>query len=295
MNHTEKSENPLHQRLPFPDDVIDLSSPGAEARFLTEWIMIHCRGEAFARRHASVFGWNQGESSSKHFEDNGTCCLVQTRTKRFLTTCAHVFKGFEDFRAARPKARLWLSLIAGEPLHSPAVALEVSNLRLIDIDERLDLATVSFDKIDSLEDWRFCRVQSGPISRVCEGDKVQILGFPGDGLRAGISDNTLNHYFELATVHSVGRQKFLLHSPRDSQHHRNMENKECSPVRIGGLSGAPVFKVDIVSIPILVGIVTDLCSNGLGDSPTRQYEMSDGDIYAVHANFIQKDGLISTE
>lgn len=125
-------------------------------------------GDAFARRHTSVFGWNQSESSSELFEDSGTCCLVQTKKKRFLTTCAHVFKGFEDFRAARPKARLLLSLITGEHWHSPAALYAVSNLRLIDRDERLDLATVSFDEIDSLEDWRYCRVQSGQTSKVCE-------------------------------------------------------------------------------------------------------------------------------
>lgn len=261
---------------------------------LASLIALEGHWETLVRRHTSLICWNFGQSPTDQIVNNGTCCLVRTRTRRVLVTCAHVWSGFEDFRQAHPDAQLWISLTANDSPHSPSFPLLLSNPRLIDKNDSLDLATVTFDSIDSLEAQRFFyfRLNSEPAARA--GDIVHFIGYAGDAIREGNPRLILNYCYSSQTVHDVGRTQFILHSEIGTIHHEDKNGKPTSAFRAGGLSGAPVFKVrDNLELD-LAGVVSKLCSSGLGGGRMEQYEMSDGDVFITHACFIQDDGSVAS-
>lgn len=108
--------------------------------------------ESHARRHTCLLCWNRGQSPVVHRDDNGTCCLVRTRTRKFLATCAHVWRGYQSFCSKQSEASLWLALPASDLPTAPAFPLRLAGVRLLAADERLDLATLTFDAMESLED-----------------------------------------------------------------------------------------------------------------------------------------------
>src|ERR1700677_1878197 len=108
---------------------------------LANLISLEGRWESLARRHTCLLCWNVGQSPVNRIENNGTSCLVRTRTRRILVTCAHVWDGFDDFRRAHTGAQLWISLGADDLPLAPSFPLALSNPQLIAKDDSLDLAT----------------------------------------------------------------------------------------------------------------------------------------------------------
>jgi hypothetical protein len=162
------------------------------------------------------------------------------------------------------------------------------------VDAQLDLAVFTFDEISFLESWRFVRFSPNG-TRVQKSDIVHFIGFPGDGVRAGASQRTLNYCFSSQTIHDVSHSRFLLHSAPGSIHHKDNDGKDTDPFRIRGASGAPVFKVEQDFQLSLAGIISDLSSSGLcigAVEYSERYELSDGDIYITHCSFIQENGTI---
>ncbi len=247
--------------------------------------------EATARKHTSLLGWNAGQLLPDPLADNGTCCLIQTRVRRFAVTCEHVWSGFEAFRKAKAEPRLWISLVQDNQGSAPSHARMLSNPQAIATDKSLDLAVFTFDGIDALEPWRFWQFRFTTSSKANKGDIVNFLGFPGEALRSGTANRVLNYCFLSQDIHDVGCKKFLLHSAPGTLRHKDQQGKESAAFRICGASGAPVFKVGKNFTLSLAGVVSDLSSSGCG-SAIQPYEMSDGDIYVTHACFIQEDGLI---
>ena len=130
---------------------------------LANLITLEGRWEAHARKHTCLLCWNVGQSPVHQIEDNGTCCLVRTRLRRFLVTCAHVWSGFEEFRNTQNRAQLWISLVDDDQPSAPSRPRLLPNPQLIAKHDGLDLATIIFDKIDSFDARRFCYLR--PSSR----------------------------------------------------------------------------------------------------------------------------------
>ncbi len=103
----------------------------------------------------------------------------------------------------------------------------------------------------------------------------------------------LNYCYSSRIVHDVGHTRFVLHDDAGAVHHENKYGKPTSPIRACGESGAPVLKVRKDFELELAGIVSMLCSSGLGSGEFKQYEMSDGDVFITHTCFIQDDGSIA--
>jgi hypothetical protein len=225
-------------------------------------------------------------------DDNGTCCLIQTRTRRFLATCAHVWNAYEAFSGTRVGAQLWLSLTAGDLCSAPSIPFPLSNPGLIAKDAGLDLATVTFDGIDSLEAWRFHYLRPATTPTVRSGDFIYILGFPGDAVRSGNPWLRLSYCLTARPVHDLGRTQFILHDEPGNVHHTDRHGQAAPAFRAGGGSGAPAFKLRKDSQVQLAGIVSKLCSSGLTSGVATPYEMSDGDVYITYASFIQADGSL---
>lgn len=260
---------------------------------LATLITLEGRWEAHARRHTCLLCWNVGESPVHQIVNNGTCCLIRTRLRRLLVTCAHVWSGFEEFRRSQNGAQLWISLVDDDQPSSPSRPRPLPNPQLIAKDDGLDLATIVFDTIDALDARRFCYLRSSDEPRVRRGDIVHFLGYPGDAVRAGNPGLTLNYCFTSRDVHDVGRTQFVLHERTGGIHHTNKHGEPTSAFRAGGESGAPVFKIRQNFELELAGIVSRLCSSGLASGEARPYEMSDGDVFATHTCFIQDDGSIA--
>lgn len=171
-------------------------------------------------------------------------------------------------------------------------SIPIPNLSIIDRNDRLDLVTLTFDGIDELPPWRFHHFKAGSIRMACEGEPVQFVGFPGDAVRLGAPAGILHYSLRSQTVSGVSHTKFVLHPKPSTLHHVTPDGKEIGPQRFPGMSGAPIFRTGDVE-PELVGVVSDLSSSGLRRGG-QCYEMSDGDIYATHACFIQEDGCIAS-
>lgn len=258
--------------------------------------------EPLLRRHTALICWNGGDVSPvNEIADNGTCCLVEAESARLVVTCSHVWKGFEQY-GKKQQAELSISLVANDEPLARSFAFPVKNLRLVSEDARLDLATFSFDGIDLLESWRFYRLRPGNHSKVCEGDCVFFLGFTGDGVRKASMDRRLRYTVVANQVTDVGHNRFLLHNKPGTGHLVGRQGDELPPERWPGISGSPVFRVKtlIQPDPVLVGFVSQLSSCGLSNSsldPVGRnseggHEMSNGDIYVTHSDFIGSDGII---
>ena len=263
-----------------------------EARGLADMIALEGAWEANAWKHTCLLCWNSGESPLHKIENNGTCCLIRTRTLRFLAICAHVWNGYESFSETRGGAHLWLSLTAGDLCSAPSIAFQLSNPRLIAKDEGLDLATITFDAIDSLEAWRFHYLRPASTPTVRKGDIIHFLGFPGDTVRSGNPERRLSYCFTSRMVHDLGRTQFMLHDQPGTVHHIDRHGQAASAFRAGGESGAPAFKVGRDAQLHLAGIVSKLCSSGLTSGGAAPHETSDGDVYITYASFIQADGSV---
>ena len=261
---------------------------------LANLITLEGRWEAHARRHTCLLCWNDGQSPVYQIADNGTCCLVKTRTRRILVTCAHVWNGFEKFRKATKEAQLWISLVADDQMSSPSFPRALSKPQCLAKDDRLDLAIITFDEIASLDARRFCylRPSSKPVVR--KRDVVHFLGYPGDSIREGRPRMILNYCYSSRTVHDVGHTQFVLHERVGAMHHTDRDGEPTAAIRACGESGAPVFKVRPDFELELAGIVSMLCSSGLGSGVAEPYKMSDGDVYITHTCFIQDDGLLAS-
>lgn len=268
-----------------------MSEPLENTEAIANRIALEGRWEATARKHTCLLGWNGGQLLPEPLADNGTCCLIQTRVRRFAVTCEHVWSGYEAFRKAKAEPRLWISLVRDDHGSTPSAALMLSNPQVIAADKFLDLAVFTFDEINTLEHWRFWQFRFTTASKTNKGDIVHFLGFPGEALRRGATNRILNYCFSLQTIHDVGHTKFVLHSVPGTMHHKNRDGEDIPAFRICGASGAPVFKVGKSLNLSLAGVISDLSSSGCGGT-SQPYEMSDGDIYVTHAHFIQEDGSI---
>ena len=248
--------------------------------------------EAALRRHTGLVCWTVGESSpALGVKDSGTFCFIQTQQKRFLLTCSHIWKGFEKEKANG--VCLWVSLILNENLGSPTFPFLVKNPILIEEDTRLDLATITFDGIDSLESWRFCYLIKPSKQRLVKGSPACFIAYTGEGLREGESQRVLNYSLFTLTVYEIGHTKFLLHDGSGSSHLVDKNGNEIAPIKMGGASGAPIFSFDSNLKFWLAGVVCEISSPGLQSCETSgNYEMSNGDIYAAYADFVQTDGTI---
>jgi len=273
------------------DADIDMTSKDDTGIRLATMNALEVGWETHARRHTCMLCWNEGQSPLRQYDNGATCCLIRTRVRRFLITCAHVWSAFESFSSKRSNAHLWLSLVASDLPSAPAIPFKVRNPSLIAAHDGLDLATCAFDGIDSLEAWGFCNLGGTPAVR--QGDIVHFLGYPVDGVRAGIPLLTLNYCFTSRTIHDVGHTQFILHDQHGTVHHTNRQRGSNPPFRAGGERGAPVFKVTTDFTLELVGIVSKLSSSGLTSGGATPHEMSDGDVYITHTSFIQPDGSIT--
>ena len=259
--------------------------------------------EAVLRKHTALICWNDQNASPCHeIADNGTCCFLQSEALRFIVTCEHVWRGFRTYCDAHESPRLWLSLVANDEPFAPSFPFQVENPREIAVDDRLDLATLTFNGISTLEPWRFYPFRDR--RRVSTGDRVFFIGFTGDGVRGALAYQGLSYTLASNRVSDVGYCQFHLHNKPGSQQILGRTGKAMPPERWPGISGSPVFRVKNLMRPVpeLVGFVRHLSSPGLTQSvpvisvtSKGGYELSDGDVYIAHADFIYADGKLNRQ
>lgn len=259
---------------------------------ISNWIAFDGQLETILRRHTGLICWTAGESSPVFgVKDNGTFCFIQTQQKRFLLTCSHIWKGFEKEKA--DGVCLWVTLIRNDVQGSPSFPFLAKNPILIDEDARLDLATITFDGIDSLEPWRFHYLTRPCTCHLTKGSPACFIAYTGEGLREGAGQRVLNYSFFTVTVSEMGKTRFLLHDKSGTSHLFDKAGNEIAPIKMGGASGAPIFSFDSNLKIWLAGVVCEISSPGLsGRGASINYETSDGDIYAAYVDFVQTDGTI---
>ena len=284
---------------------IDMNEETTNARELAFKIEFEGRIDAVLSKHTVFICWNKpGESPVRTQEDGATGCLIQSGNLRFVATCSHVWKSYLRDVAEKGANCLWLGLVANDSVSAPVFPHRVANPILIAESTGLDLATFTFDGINSLERWRFYRMRNTPRQKVRKGEGVFFSGYPRDIVRASSASRRLGFTGFRLTVTDVSYCRFLLSDQSGTRHMRNRFGKETQHHRIPGVSGAPVFRLGNLGVGppdlFLAGTVSIVGSPSLTKSTSEpvglgskgDYELSDGDMHVVHAQFIHADGLI---
>lgn len=248
--------------------------------------------EANLRRHCGLICWTDpGVSPVRHVIDNGSFTFVETSNCRFLLTCSHVWQGFLKAKSDNPERRLWVSLVDDASVQSPSRPFAITNPRAIDEDTGLDLATITFDGIESLEQWRFHQVRvSAKLQSLTKGDPICFIGFTGEGIRKAAPRRLLSYSLFTLHVSDVGYKGFVIHDDSKSAKLYGDSGELIPPIRMGGASGCGIFGFSPSLKLRLVGVLTRSGASGLRHG--EGYEMSDGDFYASSANAVRTDGTI---
>jgi len=140
----------------------------------------------------------------------------------------------------------------------------------------------------------YLRISSKPCKyHLTNGSPACFIAYTGGGLRADENRRVLNYSLFTIHVSDIAQTKFLLHNENGSSHLVDNSGNEIAPIQMGGASGSPIFSFDQDLKLWLAGVVCEISSPGLkGGKNAMSYEMSDGDIYATYADFVQSDGTI---
>jgi hypothetical protein len=204
---------------------------------------------------------------------NGTGGLVKIEEKHFVLTCQHVLKGYREKLANKPNLLFQIGNLAIEPFKL-----------LVDEDENLDMAIFELDdeKVRTFKNRKptltFFDQSNWPPSEIKVDDAIHFSGFPGVW-----KNRVAFNGFEFRSL-SSGGSKVL--SVLDSHFFSSISIEHCEVSgdftnKIGGMSGAPVFKwnEDQILTAELVGMISE-------------YQEVLDRIRIVKVHPIQKDGSI---
>jgi hypothetical protein len=255
----------LPQRLEGFDAVV-LRAGGFQAlRNVVRELLTSVQPRAALQFIVAIIGLEHSRPLVAH---NATGTLIETASRRFLLTAAHVVD------AIRSGEHRWS--LGGEGQLAPLDGWEV-----IASNADLDLATVSppvsFDPAELRRSFLSPEVWNPPRARV--QDPAFLLGFPAS-LRGQRSDGVVvfRGVSLMEFVSSVSDTQFVLAPETTREVQRSAESAPLTDV--GGVSGCPVFKNGENALE-LCGVVKE----GLG---------GDDAVYiAAHAEFVRADGTIA--
>ncbi len=189
--------------------------------------------QELAKSHSAPFWWHDARRAiGTHIEHNGTVSFVRTDTDLLGVSCAHVHEGWLRDKAANPDLVCQVGGITFDP-----------SRHLIDIDERLDLATYGLS--DVVVNGSRSVVHSPscwPPADIDEGGLVILGGWPGL-LRQEKLGRT-DFYFSsfISRVDQASSEHLAVHLNITEAHGPAGLLIPESP-DLGGASGGPVFRI----------------------------------------------------
>lgn len=218
------------------------------------------------------------EASPVDVLGNGTASFIDTGERRFIVTCEHVYRAFEEERQRNPNACLGITGDDCQPLNITdshrVIARGRSGLDLMTMEliqaERADIIAKSYFK---------CLIWPPP--RPQEDDVAFFVGFPGihrESSERGLETRTSPF---CDTITSVSRRHFVL-VDEELERRTSVFNETLTAFGpLGGVSGAACYIQSAEdATQTLVGFV---------------YESDDGvhaTFFVHHADFINADGTI---
>lgn len=220
---------------------------------------------------AAPFWWHGPTKDDGDILHNGTICKVDTGKRIIGVTADHVYAEYLKDRAT------------GKPFVCQfGDVTVVPEERLIDHDERLDLAT--FDFSDIIRDRARFVARSWPPVRPKVGDPVMYGGFPGYSRTVELEAARARFSFQSVTglIGDVSAQSIVLNVDYSKLWDADMPEGTVSAIQPGGISGGPVYHIDDAASPFrfeLVGFI---------------YEQNDEYRCALarNADLIRSDGTI---
>jgi len=205
---------------------------------------------------------------------NGTVALIDTGSRKLLVTCAHVWFDFLKFRATNNDAILLVKFRYGR---GPFMGIQ--DAALVDCDEQLDLAVFATDLPEDILGYKtFFKINSFPIADPKPRQPISCVGFPGETRRVSETKMAFGYAVFRLTVSDVSTRMILL-ANNDLRVLRDNEGRLCSPIDVGGMSGAPAY--------------TRTPSGGFNLSGfVRAGNTSNSDIRLSKASFIRQDGSL---
>jgi len=225
--------------------------------------------DPFVRRHCGpLFFAKSMDIPRGNILSNGSFGFINTGEKRLLVTCHHVWREFKNLRKIHPELMFAICL----PNENPIVLCEI-DFMFIDEDDRCDLVTFDMESLASLCVSRgldFFNVQQNLPPKLCCGDTIYLIGFPGKGRED--NENSVGFARQGIGVHAsqVGQFSFLADVSKPK---RNTDF-------FAGISGAPCFAVYADGPIKLVGFATGFAP---GSMSMLQF---------AYAHYIQPDGII---
>lgn len=204
----------------------------------------------------------------------GTALLAQTGTSRFLITADHVLSKIDELR---DKSEI-VVLLGG--VHAPPV--DITLWPSVARDSFTDIGTIQVPPDSESRDINkeFFYFDLALPARAAVGDQALILGFPA-GHRCA-SGNKINArvlpIFDYVT--DVGVRRFTIADENNRREILINPSNLSFPDHVGGMSGAPVFRISDSVLPSLVGVLSE-SGDGLR-----------GAHFCAHADFILPDGSL---
>lgn len=186
---------------------------------------------------------------------SGTCCFVDTGSRKLLVTADHVFRDYEERRRAEPSTVL--SVMVGD-----GQCATIDQPEILDRSQLMDLIVLNWPHLMERENSEklYFPIRAWPIPRVRRGEQVIIVGYPGKwrvGAQAFGSFEPLGLCYRASN--SEGRTVWLVdeESSWRMQSHGRVVQESVDP---GGISGSAGFFIRN-QIPHLAGIVYE-CNIG---------------------------------
>lgn len=221
--------------------------------------------------------------------NSATISFVNTGTRKFCVTNAHVYRAFEREKAKNPEVELWMSLGPG---HQPIC---ISKLEIID-DGGRDIDLICIEGLADLEDYgKQYFNQPWPPVRVELEDRVILVGFPGAGRNPNEAQLELFATVFDDHVSSVQEPHFYMVDVNVSRKNIQLGGQGTIPefVNFGGMSGSAVYKVLEDSHVALAGFMY-----GGGLFEAGAVSLADDlntNVYVHHAHFIRADGTLDRQ
>lgn len=216
----------------------------------------------YPRVSPGIDGWITG----------GTVLLARTRQNRFLVTADHFVTEIDKLTQGSD-----VVVLLGAPGSS---FTDITLWPVIARDDHVDICTIQIPQeaeCQELEEHYF-DLDFPQSTGACVGDKALIMGFPKLHRKAG--DGWINTRVLpiLDYVTNVGDRRFTIADENAGREVLINPHNLSFPDHVGGMSGAPVFRVSASAPPSLIGVLVE-SGDGLR-----------GVHFCAHAHFIMPDG-----
>lgn len=205
----------------------------------------------------------------------GSALIAQTVSSRFLITADHFLAKIDQLH--QKSGALALLAISGASL------IDITKWPVIVRDDYVDLCTIQVpDESESTAlEGHYFLLDLLQAPRASIGDQALILGFPQ--LHRGVSgENRINTRVLPIVDHvtDVADRRFTIADEKNGREISINPHNLSFPDHVGGMSGAPVFRISEASSAILIGILSEA-----GDGLHGAY-------FCSHAKYLLPDGTL---